>query len=154
MKNNELKNFPEEEFNDKTNDFDIQKSMKSGSLFQILYYNLHNGRKTNAFHLMNSVEIYDKCKSRELITSFNKSGLCVSDASMKKHRNNLAKLAVLQGTNTGVPLPSHFSTGSFTLAVFDNFDHAGRNTLSGTYNTHDTVLTLFQENLTILPQSL
>ena len=117
--------------------------MKIGSLFQILYYNLHNGRKTTPFHLMNSVEIYEKCKSRELITSFNKSGLCVSYASMKKHRNNLAKRAVLQGKNTGVPLPSHFSTESFTLAAFDNFDHADRNTLSGTYSTHDPVLTLF-----------
>ena len=58
-----------------------------------MLFNLHNGRKRTPLHLMNSVEIYEKCKSRELITSFNKSGLCISYASMKKHWSEQAKKA-------------------------------------------------------------
>ena len=94
---------------------------------------------------MNAVEIYEKCKSRELITSFNKSGICISYGSMKKHRNDLAKLAIYQSLNFGVPLPSHFSPDMFTIAAFDNFDHSDKNTLSGKSSTHNTVMKLFQE---------
>ena len=94
---------------------------------------------------MNAVEIYEKCKSRELITSFNKSGLCISYGSMKKHRNELAKFSVSQSSESGVPLSGHFSPNMFTIAAFDNFDHSDRNTLSGKSSTHDTVTTLFQE---------
>ena len=56
---------------------------------------------------MNSVEIYERCKSKELITSFNRSGLCISYTSMKNHRSDLAKFAVAQSSENGLPLPSH-----------------------------------------------
>ena len=82
--------------------------MKIGSLFQIMFYNLHSGNKRTPLHVMNAVEIYERCKSRELITSFNRSGLCISYASMKKHRNDLAKLAIISSSESGLPLPSHF----------------------------------------------
>ena len=94
---------------------------------------------------MNAVEIYEKCKSRELITSFNKSGLCISYESMKKHRNELAKFSVSQSSESSVPLSGHFSPNMFTIAAFDNIAHSDRNTLSGKSSTHDTVITLFQE---------
>ena len=48
------------------------------SIFQILYYNIHRGKKNTPLHIMNAAEIYEKCKSRELITSFNRCGVCVS----------------------------------------------------------------------------
>ena len=69
---------------DKTETYenDVLKSMKIGSLFQIIFYNLHNGNKRTPLDVMNVVEIYQQCKSRELITSFNRSGLCISYASM------------------------------------------------------------------------
>ena len=76
---------------------------------------------------MNAVEICEKRKSRELITSFNKSEIWISYDSMKKHRNDLAKLAIYQSLNFGVPLPSHFSPDMFTIAAFDNFDHSDKN---------------------------
>ena len=76
---------------------------------------------------MNAVEIYEKCMSSEIITSFNKSEICISYGSMKKHRNGLANLAVYQSLNFGVPLPSHFSPDMFTIAASDNFDHSDKN---------------------------
>ena len=33
----------------------------------------------------------------------------------------------------------------FTLSAFDNFDHSDKSTLSGKSDSHDTVITLFQE---------
>ena len=101
--------------------------MKIGSLFQIMFYNLHNGYKRTPRHIMNSVEIYERCKSKELITSFNISGLCISYTSMKNHRSDLAKFAVAQSSENGLPLPSHFSSNMFTISAFDNFDHSGKN---------------------------
>ena len=44
---------------------------KIRSIFQILYYNVNNDRRKTPLNLMNEIEIYEKCKSRELITSFN-----------------------------------------------------------------------------------
>ena len=124
---------------------DILKSMKIGSLFQVTFYNMHNGYKRTPLHIMNSVEIYERCKSKELITSFNRSGLCISYTSMKNHRSDLAKFAVAQSSENGLPLPSHFSSNMFTISALDNFDHSDKNTLSGKSSSHDTVITLFQE---------
>ena len=95
---------------------------------------------------MNACEIYEKCKSKELITSFNQSDLCISYHSMKRHRTDLAKYVIKQTNDTEitVPLPSHFSASSFTLSAFDNFDHNDNSSLSGKKSTHDTAITLFQ----------
>ena len=96
---------------------------------------------------MNATEIYERCKSRELITSFNKNGLCVGYNAMKSHSSDLTKYAVVsgQGKERNVALPSHFSPSSFTVAAFDNFDHPDKNTLSGNASAHDTAVTVFQE---------
>ena len=119
------------------------KSIKIKSMVQILYYNIHSGRKLKAFHVMNSVQIYEACRSKELITSFNRSGLCISYQSMKQHRQNLARLAV-QSNTSKVPLPTHFSPEEFSVVAFDNFNHADKNSLSGKYCSNDTAITLFQ----------
>ena len=64
---------------------------------------------------------------------------------MKKHPEDLKKLAISQSEQQIVPLPMNFSQVSFTLATFDNFDHNDKSTTSGTSSTHDTVSFLFQE---------
>ena len=73
---------------------------------------------------MNSSAIYEKCKSRELLTSFNRLGLCTSHKEPKLHRNNLAKLAISRRSDTGIPLPTHFSKRQLIIAAMDNFDHS------------------------------
>ena len=95
-------------------------------------------------HLMTSHCIYDKCKSRELITSLNHIGVCVSYNEIQRSRKLLAQYSFAQGEKVGIPLPSHFSAKQFTIGAFDNFDHADRSSPSGTFSNHDTVMTLFQ----------
>ena len=114
------------------------------SIFQIPYCNVHRGKKNTPFHIMNAAEIYKKCKSRELITSFNRCGVCVSYNSMKRHREALAKYAVRRSEPSGIPLPSHFSLNHFTLAAFDNFDHDDKYTLSGLSSSHNTASHYFK----------
>ena len=93
---------------------------------------------------MNSSAIYEKCRIRELLTSFNRLGLCTSCKETKLHRKNLAKLAISRNSDPGIPLPTHFSKSHFAIAAMDNFDHSDFNSLTGTAGTHDTAMTLFQ----------
>ena len=110
-----------------------------------MYYDLHSSYKKTPLHRKNACEIYEKCKSKELITSFNQSDLCISYHSMKRHRTDLAKYVIKQTNDTEitVPLPSHFSASSFTLSAFDSFDHNDNSSLSGKKSTHDTAIKLF-----------
>ena len=34
-----------------------------------MFYNIHNGYQRTPFHIKNATEVYENCKSRELITS-------------------------------------------------------------------------------------
>ena len=124
---------------------DVLKSMKIRPLFQIIFYNFHNDDKQTPLHVINLVEICERCKSREFITSLNGSGLCISYASMKKHRNGLAKFAISNSSAFGLLSPSHFSLSAFTISTFDDFDHVDKNMISSKSGSHDTVTSLFQK---------
>ena len=116
---------------DKTNRPQKLQTVKIMSLFQIMCNNLHRGRMKTPLHVMNAHTIYEKCKSQELITSFNRTGICVSYKQLKNDRTDLAKYAVIASGNHGIPIPCHFSTKEFTLAAMDNFDHPDKTSLSG-----------------------
>ena len=70
---------------------------------------------------MTAHAIYEKCNSRELITTFNHIGVCDSDRQVQKARSDLAQYTLMQCKK--VPITSHFSKDMFTIAAFDNFDH-------------------------------
>ena len=59
-------------------------------------------------------------------------------------RNNLAHYAIMKNEEFGVSIPSHFVPENFTIAAFDNFDHADHSSPSGMMSNHDTVSVLFQ----------
>ena len=46
-----------------------RKIVKIASIFQSMYYVLHNGRKRTPLHVMAGHSIYETCKSKELLTS-------------------------------------------------------------------------------------
>ena len=110
----------------------------------MMLYNVHNGRKKTPPHLMAAHNVYDKCKSRELITTLNRIGVCVSYNEVQRSRKNLAHYSCIEGEKYGVPIPSHFVHESFTIAAFDNFDHVDRSSSSGMMSSHDSVMVLFQ----------
>ena len=119
-------------------------SIKTKSTVHLLYYNIHSGRKLTPFHVMDSVQIYERFHSKDLIISFNRSGLCISYQSMKQHRQNLARLAIVQSSTSKVPLPTHFSPEGFTVVAFENFNHADKNSVSRKYCSNDTSVHCFK----------
>ena len=48
-----------------------------------------------------------------------------------------------------MPIPSHFSTSTFIISAYDNFDHVDKTSLSAKSGSHGTAITLFQETHTI-----
>ena len=49
----------------------VAKAIKIKSLYQIMYYIWHNGRKNTPLHVITGPSVYDRCKSREIITTLN-----------------------------------------------------------------------------------
>ena len=125
-------------------DISDDKRRKMSSLFQIMFYIMHNGCKRTPLHVMNSEAIYDACKSATLITSFNHFGLCLSYDELMRFQNDMATFTV-KSCDEAVPFPNHFDRSMFTTAAFDNFDHEEA-TLSGIGGSHDTVSVLFQDD--------
>ena len=125
----------------------LTKAIRIGSLFQIMFYSIHNDYHRTPVFIMNAVEVYEKCKTLELVISFNESGICLCYSTMKSHCSGLAKYEVVsaQEKERNVALSSHFSPSIFTVADFDNFDHPDKNTLEGKASAHDTAVTVFQQ---------
>ena len=115
-----------------------------------MYYSVHNGRCRTPLHLMAAHTISDKCKSRELITSLNRTGVCIRYNEIQRERKSLAHYTFKQGEDWGIPVPSHFVKENFTVAALNNFDHTDRSSTSGMLSNHDTATVLFQEKPEVL----
>ena len=89
--------------------------------------------------------IYDICKSQELITSLNQIDVCISynEIQRERERESLAHYTFKQKENWGVPIPSHFVKENFAIAALDNFDHTDRSSTLGMLSNHDTVTVPF-----------
>ena len=107
-----------------------------------MHYHATHGRHKTQTHVLNAHTVCEKCKSRELITAFNKQCMCISYKSIKPQWSNLAKSTVLQSLPVAVPLPSHFDTQSFTIAALDNSHSADRNSLSRRTMSFTDILTI------------
>ena len=77
----ETDKFPSEyELDDEESDRH-SSSFKVKSLFQLMYYNASHGQHKAQTHVMSAQTVYEKYKSRELITAFNKQPMCISNKS-------------------------------------------------------------------------
>ena len=128
-----------------------QNFTKIHSMFQMLFYFVHRGQKKTPLTVMTGHTVYDKCKSRELITALNKIGVSTSYNEVLKNRKKLADYVLASSVNEGPPFPSHFSKDHFSICAFDNFDHADRSSLSGTHSGNDTAIVMFQVKPDIIP---
>ena len=84
--------------------------------------------------------MYQKCKSRELITASNNF---IIYKSIKCQQFNLAKFAVLQNFQAEDHFPIHLKTQTLTIAALDNFKNANINGLCMKH-VHDTAIIVFQ----------
>ena len=73
----------------------LTKAIRIGSLFQIMFYSIHNDYHRTPVFIMNAVEVYEKCKTLELVISFNESGICLCYSTMKSNCSGLAKYEVV-----------------------------------------------------------
>ena len=121
---------------------------KVKALYQIMYYNIHNGRRRTPLHLMAAHNIYEKCKTRELE---DRIGVCISYNEIQRERKSLPHYTFKHGEDWGVPIPSHLVKENFTIAAFDNFHHTDRSSTSRILSNHDTVTVPFQEKPEVLP---
>ena len=120
------------------------KLFRAESLFQTLFYVVNNGDKRAPLPIMLAHTVYEKCKSRELLTTLNHLGYSVSYQTNRRDRNKLAAYTLKKSANDKMPLPSHMNREEFIIAATDNFDHDDKSSLSGTKSNHDTVVVLFQ----------
>ena len=63
-----------------------RKITKLKALYQIMYCNIHNGRRRTPLHLMAAHNIHGKCKSREFVTSLNRIVVCISYNEIQRER--------------------------------------------------------------------
>ena len=82
-------------------------------------------------------------QSKELVTSLNHHGICVSYNTVKQIDVDLAEQIVTTAGDNGVSLPPVYETTSLLNGATDNFD-SNESTLVGIGSTHDTILALFQ----------
>ena len=109
-----------------------------------------HGRHLTQTHYMDAHAVYERCKSRELVATFNKQCMCISYKLIKSQWSNLAKSTFLQSLPVAVPLPSHYDTKSFTTVALDIFGNADRNSLSERKQGHGAALIVFQVKLSIM----
>ena len=67
---------------------------KYNTIFQIIHYLVHNGKKKTLLHLSLCESIYDTCRSKELITIMNRLGLCMSYDEIERIDIGLATLSI------------------------------------------------------------
>ena len=62
----------EEDYHENSNDQHKRLNLKMKAIFQILFYQVVRGRKNTPLHILNAHAVYEHCRSRELITAFNR----------------------------------------------------------------------------------
>jgi hypothetical protein len=117
--------------------------LKSDVVFQILHYILTDGNEPTPFHVMVAQGVHSLTRSKDLVTTLNQHGICISYKAVKKMDVDLAERIIATAGNNRVPLPPILEAASPLNGAMDNFDR-NESTLAGTGSTHDTILVLFQ----------
>lgn len=122
------------------NSLSTQRCRKIQSLFQVMYYIHHCGRKRTPMHIMNAESVHGLGRGGKIVTTvLNHGGLAISYPELRRYQHDLATFTA-QHNNDRVSLPSNFDPGQFTSGAIDNWDHEGANV-----SEHDTVTVLYQD---------
>ena len=126
----------------------VKSNISAYSLFQIMVYNINNGKIKTPLHVMTGHAVYAKCRCRGLITSLNKIGSSISYKEVRKYRSLLASYTVKKGKDGHTPIPSHFETtlgSGMVSGAFDNMNLKDRSSISGMNITDHCALVLYQD---------
>ena len=93
------------------------------TLFQQMFYLIHNGRRKTPPHVSLAQSIHDKCRSKQFIQILNNLGMCVSYDEMLRMDYNLDDRLIRSCGENKVPLPESITSISIIHASVDNFDH-------------------------------
>ena len=120
---------------------------KCDSIFQIVHYIVHNGKKHNPLHVSLAEVLHNDLRSKLLIGILNKLGLCISyDEVQRIDFGLMDKIIDAAGPNrvpVSLPIDDDDVDDVVIHGAMDNFDH-DEATLSGIGGSHDTILMLFR----------
>ena len=116
---------------------------KSDTIFQIIYYLIHDGQKKTPLHTSQSQCIHDISRSKTLIQVTNRLGFCISYDELERIDTSLALRTIELAGNNRVPVPEVVDGSAIIHGAIDNYDNE-ENTPSGIGGSHDTILMLFQ----------
>ncbi len=121
----------------------VQKKRRILSLYQLVYFMVHSGRKRTPLHILNAEAIHHASRNSQLVTSFHRLGIAMGYDELLRYHNDLASYTV-ECSKDHVPLPCHFDPTKHCMGMFDNFDH-NEDTDTGLQSSHDTVFVITQE---------
>ena len=129
----------EDEDSSPNRNLSVQRCRKMQSIFQILYYTHHCGKKRTPLHIMNAEFAHNLGHGGKIFTSvLNRTGLALSYSALRRYQYDMAQFTALKNKET-IALPSHFDPAEFTSGSTDNWDHESENS-----HEHDTVCILYQ----------
>ena len=118
----------------------VQRCRKIQSLFQIMFYVNHCGRKRTPMHIMNAESVHALGRGGKILTqTLNHEGLAISYSELRRYQHDIASFTAHHNQHR-VALPYHFDPGQFTSGAIDTWDHESINV-----SEHDTVSVLFQD---------
>ena len=92
----------------------VSRCRKIQSIFQILYYVHHSGRKRTPMHILNAESVHALGRGGKIVTqTLNHEGLAISYPELRRYQHDLASFTV-ENNQDRVALPSHFDPAQFT----------------------------------------
>ena len=82
--------------------------LKLDTLYQIIYFTLHNGRRPTPMHVSLAQTVHNMSRSKILIEILSTRSLCYSYSSMKKVDNQLVERTISRANNNRVHVPPVF----------------------------------------------
>ncbi|KAH3789794.1 hypothetical protein DPMN_167982 [Dreissena polymorpha] len=117
----------------------------------MLVYISHSG--LTPLHMMLGHAIYERDRSRSLLTAFNRIGACSRYQTIRSSRSLLASYAVKCSEDGETPIPSTFTKEDYIMAGMDNSDYADKSSISGTEGSNYAALVVFQDATVNRPNS-
>ena len=119
----------------KQSQISTEKQIVCAMIFQIVFSLILGDTKMTPFTIELTHLIHNTCRSKYLITVFNRLGLCTGYDSMQRIDTSLTQRIINQAVGHRVPVSSEITSTNIIHGAIDNYDDNF---------SHDTILMLFQ----------